>query len=215
MTTPDDDFFSLLSVSRMNCSISFQEAVTKSSLFLFSKKGVTFAFLYSSGTFPSGHYLRLWRMASQPHLPASLALMGASHPNGIHPNPTKCLVCSSSFWPDLLLPKVHLFLLQPFRLASGTWDSWKAVLVIKTEAKLAFTNLWKEREKKSVHYRYIVCITDTFLAFHRLYCVLYFLVQRGLIWSNTSELAGGCDTESCKLVSQYNTWSWHQLHLPR
>lgn len=59
MTTPDDDFFSPPRVSRMSCSISFQEVVTRSSLLPFSKIGVTFPFLYSSGTFPSGHYLRL------------------------------------------------------------------------------------------------------------------------------------------------------------
>lgn len=76
---------------------------------------------------------RLSSIALQWYLPAPSVLMCASHQGPwIYMDP----VCLSLPWPDPFPPRVHLC--ATFPLVSGTWDSWRPVLLLKTEAKEAF-----------------------------------------------------------------------------
>lgn len=94
------------------------------------------------GYYFSCHSQRLSKMALQRHLPAPSALMGASHQGPWMYVCTFSLLKYSLIWPSS--SKGASFLLQPFPLVSGTWDSWRLVLLVKNWGKgsIQFSSLF-------------------------------------------------------------------------
>lgn len=107
-----------------------------SSFLPFLKIGVTSAFLQSKTLLTATmNDQRLLRVALQWYLPAISILVNTSHQGSWT---YSCPVCKCSLT-ESTFSKATSSLLQPFSLDSGTWDSWKPVLLLKTVARKEFS----------------------------------------------------------------------------
>lgn len=103
----------------------------------FLKTAVTFAFLQSYGTSPSCHYGTMFIESGLTMTSSRFLNTHGSIPSGPMDFFLSRLLACSLTWSSST--KDTYSLLQPFPLVSGTWDSWKLVLLTKTHPKKSFS----------------------------------------------------------------------------
>lgn len=144
LTAPDDFLlFHMPGNARISCSITFPGIKVSltglyflwSSFLLFLKIGVTFAFVQSLGTSPNN---KAKIIESGLTITSASSLSTCGFISSGHMDFWMYSLCKYSLTRSFSSTGTSS-LLQPLSLVSGTWDSWKPLLLVKTEAKKAFS----------------------------------------------------------------------------